>query len=171
MINQNSITPTSQFRINFHDCDAFGHMNNARYISHFIDARTDHLREFYGFDVYEDAKKTGKNWVVQGTMIRYFYPAKLNDKVQIETKLIRFEKHRLFPEATMRDPMTGKIHATAWIDLTYVDMKTGRPSRHSPELMAFVESIEEKDAEIERFDFLKRVTQILSSQDKKNKFK
>lgn len=162
-----NIIPYTEFRINFRDCDAFGHLNNAKFISHFIDARTEHLREFYGYDVYEDAKITGKNWVVQATNIRYFYPAKLNDKVKIETKLIRFEKHRLFPEAIMLNPETGKIHAAAWIDLAYVDMKTGRPSRHSQELMDFVESIEDQEIGIERFDFNKRVAQIIAKRDKK----
>jgi acyl-CoA thioester hydrolase len=157
-----AITPRSTFRVSFHDCDVFGHLNNARYISHFIDARTDHLRDFHGYDVYADAEKTGKNWVVQNTSIRYLYPAKLNQLVEIETRLLRFEKHRLFPEGIMRDPETGKVHAIVWFDLAYVDLKTGRPARHGEALTELVSRIVETDPDMERFDFAKRVAQIMS---------
>ncbi|MBL8020843.1 MAG: acyl-CoA thioesterase [Leptospirales bacterium] len=162
-MSEQQIVPRSTFRVSFHDCDPFGHLNNARYISHFIDARTDHLRDFYGYDAYEDAKKTGKNWVVQGTTVRYLYPARLNEVVEVETRLLRAEKHRLYPEAIMRDPRSGRIHAVVWIDLAYVDLKTGRPVRHGPEISEFVERIIDIDQEIERFDFAKRVAQIISS--------
>lgn len=156
---QKSVSTT--FRVAFHDCDPFGHLNNASYVSHFIEARTSHLRDSYGYDVYEDAKKTGKNWVVGRTEIAYLAPVRMNETAVIETRLLALDARRLKPEGVMWNPGSGRIHAVVWFDLVYVDLATGRPARHSDDLMAFVASIRDDDVEIERDDFDKRVAQLV----------
>ncbi len=45
--------PVSNVVIRFQDCDPFGHLNNARYIDYFINAREGHLVEYYNLDIYE----------------------------------------------------------------------------------------------------------------------
>jgi acyl-CoA thioesterase FadM len=41
------LTPKSFYTIRFGDCDLFGHLNNARYLDYFINAREEHLKERY----------------------------------------------------------------------------------------------------------------------------
>ena len=43
-------TPKSRDKIRFTDCDMFGHLNNSRYLDYLINAREDHLKDFYNFD-------------------------------------------------------------------------------------------------------------------------
>ena len=54
--------PTSSVIIRFQDCDPFGHLNNARYLDYFINAREDHLAEYYDLDIYERQKQLNINW-------------------------------------------------------------------------------------------------------------
>lgn len=154
-------TISSPFRVAFHDCDPFGHLNNAAYVSHFIEARTSQIRDFYNYDVYEDAKTTGKNWVVGHTEITYLAPIRMNETAVIETRLLASDARRLKPEGVMWNPASGRIHAIVWFDLVYVDLATGRPARHSDELRTFFSSIEDDNSEIEREDFDKRVAQLV----------
>ena len=41
--------PESKVAIRFQDCDPFAHLNNAKYIEYFINAREDHLIQAYGY--------------------------------------------------------------------------------------------------------------------------
>ena len=80
--------PESKVIIRFQDCDAFGHLNNTRFINYFINAREDHLRQYYAFDLYEHARASNKNWFITKHEIAYLRPAQLGEKVTIRTKLI-----------------------------------------------------------------------------------
>lgn len=44
-------SPSSTYKIRFSDCDLFGHLNNARYLDYFLNAREDHLKEAYNIDL------------------------------------------------------------------------------------------------------------------------
>ncbi len=156
-------TLSSSYRVAFHDCDPFGHLNNAGYLSHFIEARTSQIRDFYGFDVYEDAKRTGKNWVVGHTEIAYLTPIRMNEKALIETRLLSYDSRRLRPEGVMWSPQTGRVHAAVWFELVYVDLATGRPAKHGDDLLTFFASIQDDDAGIEREGLDQRVNQLIRS--------
>ena len=160
--NLNQKILRSEHRIRFSECDAFGHMNNALYLSHFIETRTAQLRDTHGFDAFEQGKTTGRNWVVQDTRIRYFYPAQLNKLVTTETRLLEFDRNTLRPEGLMYDYTTGRLHALVWFRLSYVDLERGRPARHEPEFLSLVESLLDDSPELERDDFEKRIKQIQS---------
>lgn len=38
-------------------------------------ARTQQLKEAYGFDIYQHTAETGRGWVVAQTHLAYLYPA------------------------------------------------------------------------------------------------
>ncbi|MGB0837938.1 MAG: acyl-CoA thioesterase, partial [Flavobacteriaceae bacterium] len=40
-------------RIRFQDCDPFNHLNNGKYIDYFVNAREDHLLEFYNLNLFD----------------------------------------------------------------------------------------------------------------------
>lgn len=48
---------TSTAIIAFSDCDPFGHLNNARYIDYFLNAREQQIKEAYDLSLAEWAKK------------------------------------------------------------------------------------------------------------------
>ena len=49
----------SKALIRFPDCDPFNHLNNARYIDYFINAREDHIIANLNFNIYHFAAKYG----------------------------------------------------------------------------------------------------------------
>ena len=133
--------PRSQTVIRFQDCDAFGHLNNAKFINYFIHAREDHLRDHYGFDLYEHARETGNNWFVTRHEIAYLRPAKLGEVVTIQTALIDVDASSLTVEGVMFDAAGTKVKAVQWTTFGYVDLARGRRAVHDTGMQALLDSI------------------------------
>ncbi|TGK06787.1 acyl-CoA thioesterase [Leptospira semungkisensis] len=154
------LSPYNFTRIRFQDCDPFGHLNNARYMDYFIEARSEHLRESASFDFYEYGNRYGKSWVVSRVQIQYLEPVRHNDIVKIMTRLIRLTPGGITNEALLFDKEGNRLKATAWVDFTFVDLAKGRPARHDQEIFSFLESCLYKDEDMEDTSFEARVKQL-----------
>ena len=73
--------PESLVIARFSDCDPLGHLNNARYIDYFLNAREDHLVQFYNFRLFQHVQQNQAGWVVSHTEISYVRPAKAAEEV------------------------------------------------------------------------------------------
>lgn len=146
--------PESLVRVQFEHCDPFGHLNNMQYLSYIMNARTNHLREYYDFDLFEHGNQTGNNWVVTRTRINYLSPVRFNEQMLIQTRLIYADDRRIVPEAVVMTPDKKRLHAVAWIEFAYFNVKRARPMRHGEELIEFFKSIETPVTEfhIEKID-------------------
>lgn len=154
------LSPSGIYRVRFQDCDPFGHLNNARYMDYFLEAREDHLRDYYGFDLFEHASREGKSWVVSRTQIAYLEPAKQSDQVKIVTRLVSKGDGSIRNEDLMYDVSGKKLKAMIWIDFAFVDLKRGRPIRHGEELNRFFDSVLYEDAGLENGNFEERVREM-----------
>ena len=128
------LAPQSSYIVRFSDCDPFGHLNNARYIDYFVNAREDHLRDTYDMDLANYAKE-GLGWVVSGHEIVYVRPANYNERVLIRSSLIAMEKDRLWVEMTMLNAEGTQLKAMLWSRFTPVDVRTGRRCDHPDTFM------------------------------------
>jgi YbgC/YbaW family acyl-CoA thioester hydrolase len=128
--------PGSQTRIRFQDCDPFGHLHNARYLDYFINAREEHLREFYGFDIF-GPRFMERNWVVRSSSVNHLAPAVANELVSIHTSLRHYTRNAIQVEATMEKADGSKILAVSRVEFRHIDLKTGRLVRHEADLMNF----------------------------------
>lgn len=133
--------PASDYIIRFGDCDPFGHLNNARYIDYFMNAREDHLRENYTLtlDTYH---KQGYGWVVGGHEIRYLKPARYNEAVKIQSQLIDVQPDLLLAELCMFDQEGKHLKSIMWSSFYFIDLKTGKKDTHPRELMDFLKSLQ-----------------------------
>lgn len=131
----------SKVKIRFPDCDPFNHLNNSRYIDYMLNAREDHLIEFYDFDIYKVAKETGVSWVVSQTQIAYTESAVLMEIVTIQTSLISFSEKDLLVEAIMWNETKTKMKAVMWIWFTHFNLITKRSHKHSEMLSQFFSEI------------------------------
>ena len=122
----------SEARIRFQDCDPFQHLNNARYIDYFLNARGDQIWEHYKIDIYGSQ---GFSWVVGSNQIAYFKPALLNEKIYIETQVIEFSARYIKVEMRMFAAMDESLKAFIWVDSIPINLKTMRLDAHSPQLM------------------------------------
>ncbi|MCA0456891.1 MAG: acyl-CoA thioesterase [Chloroflexi bacterium] len=122
--------------IRFQDCDPFGHLNNARYIDYFMNAREDHLRDYYGFNIFEVGQKMQQGWVVTKNQLAYLAPAMVQEEVLIRTALIRMTESVLVVEGLMFDKAARRLKAVSWIEFTFVSLQTGRTTQHPEEFMS-----------------------------------
>ena len=88
--------PQSIYTVRFSDCDLFGHLNNARYLDYFLNAREDHLKSYYQLDLATYYLK-GIGWLVGSHEINYLKPAKYNEEVTIKSSLIKANDQYLLP--------------------------------------------------------------------------
>ncbi len=128
--------PATKVVIRFQDCDPFGHLNNARYLDYFINAREDHLADHYGLDIYARQIRCNTNWVVSKTKIAYINPAVFREQVMICTRLLSYTDTGLLMEGVMTGKASKDLKAIVWIKFRHFDLAVKRPARHSDELMA-----------------------------------
>jgi acyl-CoA thioester hydrolase len=130
-------TPVSTYIVRFNDCDPLGHLNNARYIDYFLNAREDHLRDHYAIDLREWALK-GIGFVVTHHEIRYLRPALYNDRVAIQSSLIGWGESWLTVEMLMFDEGRSQLKAIMWTRFTRIDPKLGRRIAHPEDFMHWI---------------------------------
>ncbi len=133
--------PSSETRIRFQDCDPLGHLNNARYLDYFINAREDHLADCYGLDIYDRQRQYNTNWVIAKTKIAYLNPAVFRERIGICTRLLTYTHNALLMEGEMSG-MDGKdLKAVVWIEFRHFDLGQKQPALHCGDLMALFEQI------------------------------
>ena len=122
----------------FQDCDPFGHLNNARYIDYFLNARQDQIAEHYQLYTYKAGMQA--SWVVRKTQIAYVRPVSTMEEVLIRTRLTHFDESSLVVEGLMLDKDARHLKAVAWFDFVYISLVSGRPANHPEELLSLFSS-------------------------------
>ena len=130
----------SFYTIRFPDCDPFGHLNNSRYIDYMLNAREDHLRDYYNLNL-DSYYKQGLGWMVNSHQIHFARPALYNEKVCIQSCLIDAGESHLLVEMTMWDESLKTCKAILWTRFVSVNLKTGRKEKHSAEFSEFANSV------------------------------
>ncbi|MDP4264114.1 MAG: acyl-CoA thioesterase [Bacteroidota bacterium] len=127
----------SFYSIRFGDCDPFSHLNNARYIDYLLNARQDHLRDYYQMDLADFYQK-GRGWVVIQHEIVYLRPASFNELVCIRSGLLDAGPEHLKVEMLMLDSAQKQLKALMHTKFIPVSLTTGRKEPHTPEFMEFL---------------------------------
>lgn len=127
-------TPFSKYQIRFPDCDPFNHLNNARYLDYFMNAREDHLMKYYQFSPYQRIKEAGTSWVVSENRIAYIRPALLMEEVLISSSLRRWGDSDVQVEMLMWDKDQSKIKSVLWARFVHFNIRTQKVESHTPDL-------------------------------------
>jgi len=130
-------TPVSTYIVRFNDCDPMGHLNNARYIDYFLNAREDHLRDHYGIDLRDWAAR-GIAFVVSHHEIRYLRPVVYNDRVVIQSSLIGWGESWLAVEMLMFDADRRQLKALMWTRFARIDPRSGKRIEHPGDFMEWI---------------------------------
>jgi acyl-CoA thioester hydrolase len=157
--------PYSQYKIRFNDCDMFGHLNNSRYLDYLINAREDHLKDYYEFDLMS-YYKNDQAWVIGSHEITYVRPAIYNEIVFIQSTLLSVTDELLYVETIMMNEKLNHVKAFMRSKLIPVNIKTGRKEKHPPEFMIWAEQLvnELVDPKGTLTDRVKEFTMDLQSQ-------
>lgn len=154
--------------IRFQDCDPFGHLNNARYVDYFMNARTDQLLAHYDFNIFAVGQEVGSNWVVSKTEIAFLLPAMLMETVRIQTRLIWATQRKLVVEGIMFDESGRQMKAVAWVEFTFVNLANGRPASHTEALMALFHTVQVNEI-YKNATFDERLSQLRQAQRQKRR--
>lgn len=137
--------PFSYTVVRFSDCDPLGHLNNARYIDYFLNAREDHLKNKYGLELNQFYER-GFAWLVRSHEISYLKPARYNEIVCIQSSLVKAAEDFLLVEMKMMDEKQVDIKAVIRTIFVSVESKTGRRQKHTDEFMVFARQIERPES-------------------------
>src|SRR5687768_15170653 len=105
--------PSSMYVIRFGDCDMFGHLNNARYLDYFVNARQDHIKDAYQLDL-NDYYKTGLGWAIASHNIVYLKPARFNENVYVQSALLEVSEKEMTVEFFMMDEQRSHMKSLVW---------------------------------------------------------
>lgn len=146
-------------KIRFQDCDPLGHLNNAKYIDYFINARSDGFLKHYNFDMYGTIQSHNAAWVIVQNQIGYMVPALQHEEITIQSNLIKLTKSSVIMEGIMYNNK-DKINAVLWTHYIFIDILKNKIMSHPPEIMETLKPILTTPAE--NSDFNIRVKEITS---------
>lgn len=128
-------------KVRFQDCDPFNHLNNAKYLDYFMNAREDQLLEHYNVDIFKMAKTELKSWVVTSNQIAYLKPTFTMEDIIIESQLIQYTDKSLKVEMRMYNQSKTELKSLYWVNFVHFDLAIQRPTVHSDELMQLFETV------------------------------
>lgn len=144
----------------FNDCDPLGHLNNARYLHYFFNAREQQVGDAYDMHFSDVPAQFGKTWVVRNTRIAYLTPALLREEVLIRTRLIDVRKNGIVVEALMLDKDARRLKCLSWVEFACIDLKSGRPTAHPEVWQELVDSVRYREYTYAPADFDDRVLAV-----------
>ena len=160
---KNEISTTVKVR--FADCDPLGHLNNVKYLEYMLDAREDHVEDFYGFTYEEYTKKTGCSWITVQNEIAYLKEVRYNNKVIISSKTIDVQDRTAKVELLMKSEDEKTIHAVFWLTVIYFNLKLRKSESHPQEVKDLFQKFY---VDLEQKDFHSRVKFLRSENAKKS---
>lgn len=126
----------SEFRVRYSETDQMGVVYHAEYLVWCEVGRTDYIR---GVGVsYAELEAQGLMLAVADATIRYHAPARYDDVIRVETRLVEVRSRAITFEYLMRNGSTGERLATARTLLVSLD-STGKPVPMPPEVRALMQ--------------------------------
>lgn len=153
-------TPETTHRVYLQDCDMLGHLNNARYLDYFLNAREDHAAEHYTLNMGQMAREQNAGWVITKHHISYLRPAHHGEIVRIRTQLIHFDNSNLVVEMQMLSDDGQRLKAVLWSEMAFVKVDSGVRTDHSDDLMDLLEQLDVEDVSYDPDGFDERVRRL-----------
>ena len=153
-------TPETVHRIHFQDCDPLGHLNNARYLDYFLNAREEHVLMHYAAQLSPITEAQQAAWVITKHHISYLKPARPGQQVRILSQLIHFENANLVIEMQMRDEAGTRLLALLWSEMTFVTMSVGIRTDHSNAMMDLLDELDVEGVNYDPDGFDDRVKEV-----------
>ncbi len=139
--------------IRFQDCDPLQHLNNAKYLDYFFNARSDQVTQMFGFNVTDVFRQFQGGWVVYNHNVSYIRPALPGEWVRIYTRLLAFTDDMQYVEYVMTDDEQTQIKCILWTTMVYVDVLSGKRKKHEPQIEEALKIMLDEDHPYDRDNF------------------
>ncbi|SNC76119.1 acyl-CoA thioester hydrolase [Hymenobacter gelipurpurascens] len=153
-------TPETTHRIRFQDCDMLGHLNNARYLDYFLNAREEHTIQHYALNLGQISRDLGAAWVITKHHLAYLRPAQHAEIVRIRTQLIHFDNSNLVVEMQMLSEDGLRLKAVLWSEMAFVKVPGGTRTEHNDDLMDMLDELDVEDISYDPDGFDDRVKRL-----------
>ncbi|MCC2547345.1 acyl-CoA thioesterase [Hymenobacter sp. BT175] len=153
-------TPETTYRVHFQDCDPLGHLNNARFLDYFLNAREDHTTEHYALNIGQVARESGAAWVITKHHIAYLRPAQQGETVLIRSQLIHYDNSSLVVEMQMLDQTGVRLKALLWSEMAFVRVSGGTRTDHPDAMMDLLDQLDVDDVDYDPDGFDERVRRL-----------
>ncbi|UYZ57936.1 acyl-CoA thioesterase [Hymenobacter latericus] len=153
-------TPETRHRIYFQDCDQLGHLNNARYLDYFLNAREEHTMRHYALNLGQLTREQRAAWVITKHHISYLKPANHGEEVLIRTQLIHFDNSSLVVEMQMLDAAGLRLKSLLWSEMAFISLVNGKRADHSDALMDMLEQVDVDDVQYHPDGFDERIREL-----------
>lgn len=160
-------TPQTSYSIRFQDCDPYGHLNNARYLDYFVNAREDHLKGFYGTDIYDLARIEGIGMVVTQNQISYIRSANLNEEVVVQSQIVAYDETSVVVEMHMYDKACTSLKAVLWVSVVAIDLREQKRTQWPADLYKAISDLYLEVTDPKKVRFEQRVGELLQEMKKK----
>ena len=131
-----SATHTSEFRVRYSETDQMGVVYHAEYLVWCEVGRTDFIRAL-GLP-YAELEKRGTALAVAEATIRYHAPARYDNLIRVETRLVEVRSRAITFEYLIRNAESGERLATARTLLVSLD-SDGKPVPMPAEVRALMD--------------------------------
>ena len=126
-----STVHTKTIRVRGYHLDAYGHVNNARYLEFLEEARWSLVEDGKGLDWWHDR---GLAFVVASITINYRRPAALGVDLEIRSEVTRIGGRSAIIHQDVVDAASGKMLADADVSFVMMSRETGKPVALTDEL-------------------------------------
>ena len=137
-----------------------GHLNNARYLDYFLNAREDQVAAHYDLNMGEMARAQRAAWVITKHHLSYLRPAQQGSTVRIRTMLIHFDNSNLVVEMQMRSADGHRLLALLWSEMAFVQMPAGTRLDHPDALMDLLDELDVPGIDYDPDGFDERVKTV-----------
>ena len=127
-----------EIQVRFSDLDAYGHVNNAMYLSYLEIARVKLVNELFIKDMARNIQ-----YLLITAHVKYIQPVLLEDVLIVDCWFSEVGKVKFRAEYELHNG-TGKVYATGYTEHALFDGNTKRPIRITDELREFATSSQEQ---------------------------
>lgn len=137
-----------------------GHLNNARYLDYFLNAREDQVAQHYALNMGQLAREQQAAWVITKHHLSYLKPARQGVMVRISTQIIHFDNSNLAVEMQMRSDDGQRLLALLWSELAFVKLPAGTRTDHADALMDLLDELDVPGIDYDPDGFDQRVKDV-----------
>lgn len=137
---------STKMKIRFGDCDMFGHLNNAKYITYMEQARVDYFRDFPGINFQAPQESVKHSMILAKVVCDYKSPAFMDEMIDVKIRTSKLGRSSFEMEYELSEEKTGRVIATG---MTVGVMYNYEAKKACP----IPEDFREKFSEIEKKNF------------------
>lgn len=137
---------STKMKIRFGDCDMFGHLNNAKYITYMEQARVDYFRDFPGINFQAPQESVKHSMILAKVVCDYKSPAFMDEVIDVKIRTSKLGRSSFEMEYELSEERTGRVIATG---MTVGVMYDYEAKKTCP----IPEDFREKFSEIEKKNF------------------